>query len=152
MEGSFNVIHRQSHLKPRPFDKPNVYLNNVVVIAENFDNNLVKTRDNTNLPGTNLSKSKLLASIELNNPPFTLLTDDGAFDNYGLYVDDKRLNRLSLQITNEFNEELTGMRDAQMILKVEMLEDDTKTENEIVKELRTTNEYIRLFFLSSNMK
>lgn len=152
VEGSNNVIYSQNALKPRPFDKLNIYLNNVVVIAENFENNLVKTRENETLPGKYLAKSRLLASVELNNPPFTLLTYDGALDNYGLFVDDKRLKRLSFNITNEYNEEFTGMKEAQMILKLELMEDDSKTENEILEQLKTINEYMRLFFLSSNIK
>jgi hypothetical protein len=152
-KGGTSTFYSETSIKPRYFDRLNIYLSNVIVLAENFENNLTKvSATGATLPGKYLSKSKLLASMEINNAPFTLLTYDGSLDNYGLYLDDKRLKRLTFKITNEFNEEFVEMTDAHMVLKLQLLEDDHKVNNDILKELQVMNEYMRLSFLAKNIK
>lgn len=73
--------------------------------------------------GGDVKPSNILGSVYINAPPFQLVHYQNPTDNnYGIFTSDTKLNRLSIDITNQDGVLLTYIPDYHMTLKVEVWE------------------------------
>jgi hypothetical protein len=152
LEGTSNMIYSNSALKPRLFDRLNISLFDVTPAANNYINDSIRTDENdSQLHGKFFQRTRLFASIAINNPPFTLLEyEEGAVDRVTMLLADKRLKRSRFVITNEYEELMTVLKDTFMIIRAEILEPDD-TIDEQISTLKQINEWLKLGFVSSHL-
>ena len=146
------MIYSNSALKPRLFDRLNISLFDVTPAANNYINDSIRTDENdSQLHGKFFQRTRLFASIAINNPPFTLLEyEEGAVDRVTMLLADKRLKRSRFVITNEYEELMTVLKDTFMIIRAEILEPDD-TIDEQISTLKQINEWLKLGFVSSHL-
>lgn len=98
--------------------------------------------------GGHIRPSNILGCVYINAPPFHLVHYQNPTDNnYGVFTSDTKLNRLSIEITNQDGVLLTYIPDHYMTLKVEVFEIVDTQYNELcerIDQIATTLNFLKL--------